>query len=237
IKRTIDTVPRGQLAQIVSAKKIFDVLFASIALAILSPVILLAALLIKLESRGPVFFKQERIGLNRRRGDRRRICRETGIDRRMCQDRRKNINAGRPFMIYKLRTMREDAEQFGPELACENDSRVTRVGRFMRKTRLDEVPQFINVIKSEMSIIGPRPERSFFINRIKQGVPEFTARLVVKPGITGLAQVEDGYTRTVDRMRDKLLYDLRYISRLSILQEVEILFKTVYVVLTGKGAF
>ncbi|MFA4947261.1 MAG: sugar transferase, partial [Candidatus Krumholzibacteriia bacterium] len=122
------------------------------------------------------------------------------------------------------------------KLACENDPRITRVGRFMRKTRIDEIPQFINVIRGDMSFIGPRPERSFYINQVKREVPEFTMRLMVKPGITGLAQVENGYTKTIGEMKGKLFYDLKYIANLSLTQEIRILFKTVYVVVTGKGA-
>jgi len=217
-------------------KRVFDLVFASVAIFLLSPVLLLAGLMIKLESRGPAFYSQERIGINRRRQERRNSAR-TGIeDRRQTGDRRKNIHAGKPFKIYKLRTMRQDAESNVPLLAQKNDPRITRVGNFMRKTRIDEIPQFINVIKGEMSIIGPRPERSFFINQIKQEVPEFTLRLRVKPGITGLAQVEDGYTQTLDMMKKKLFYDLKYIAQFSIFHEFRILFKTVMVVFTGKGA-
>jgi len=110
------------------------------------------------------------------------------------------------------------------------------VGRLMRTARVDEIPQFVNVIRGEMSIIGPRPERPFFIRKYKHELPEFDLRLYVKPGITGLAQVESGYTKTVDHMRRRLLYDLRYISRLSFMQELQIILKTFYVVVTGKGA-
>lgn len=218
-------------------KQIFDIVCATVALIFLFPVIGFAAALIKLESRGPVFFMQERIGLNRRRGDRRRSPSDGfgGTERRN-HDRRKEINAGRPFRIYKLRTMRNDAEKEGPALSSKGDPRITRVGSFMRRARIDEIPQFINVIRGDMSIIGPRPERSFFINMVKQDIPEFPLRLRVKPGITGLAQVENGYANTVDAMADKLFYDLKYISEFSLLQEVKILFKTVFVVVTGKGA-
>lgn len=218
------------------AKRIFDVVVASLALILASPVMLLAALAIRIDSRGPIFFLQERIGINKRRSDRRRstLAIESGC--RRGADRRKELNAGKPFMIYKFRTMVQDAEKGGPKLACENDPRITRVGRLMRKTRIDELPQFINVIRGDMSFIGPRPERSFYINQVKREVPEFTMRLVVKPGITGLAQVENGYTRTVGEMKGKLFYDLKYIANLSLAQEIRILFKTVYVVVTGKGA-
>ncbi|MCK4538515.1 MAG: sugar transferase [Candidatus Krumholzibacteria bacterium] len=217
-------------------KRAFDLLFAITAMIFVSPLLLIAAIVIKLESPGPIFFAQERIGLNRRRRDRRGMAGECGLNRRANFDRRKNLHAGRPFKIYKLRTMRTDAEESGPKLAQKNDPRITRAGNLLRKTRIDEIPQFLNVIKGEMSIVGPRPERSFFINQIRNEVPEFPLRLRVKPGITGLAQVEDGYTQTLDMMKRKLMFDLRYISQFSLFHEIRILFKTVFVVFTGKGA-
>ncbi len=219
-------------------KRGFDVFFAGAALLFLSPLILLATAFIRLESAGSVFYKQERIGLNRRSSDRRGNSAPgfNGTDRRNRNDRRKNIHAGKPFHIYKLRTMSLDAEKAGPTLSSKNDPRITRVGHLLRRTRIDEIPQFINVIRGDMSIVGPRPERSFFINQVRQEVPEFPLRLKVKPGITGLAQVEDGYTETVEQMTGKLYYDLKYISRLSLPQEIRILFKTISVVITGKGA-
>jgi lipopolysaccharide/colanic/teichoic acid biosynthesis glycosyltransferase len=215
---------------------VFDIVVAACAIALVSPVMLIAALLTKIESPGPVLFVQERIGLNRRRSDRRSRQMRINLEERTGADRRARDNPGRPFRIYKFRTMVQNAEDAGPVLACENDPRITRFGRVMRKTRIDELPQFINVIKGDMSIIGPRPERSYFIDKMKQDVPEFTMRLVVKPGITGLAQVENGYTKTLDEMKRKLFYDLKYIADLSITQELKILLKTVYVVVTGKGA-
>ena len=218
------------------AKRIFDICVSSIALVLLSPLIVAAAVLVKLDSRGPVFFEQERIGLNRRWGNGRSGNGEARSDLHEGLERRKSINPGRPFRIYKFRTMVQGAEKDVPTLACKKDPRVTRIGRLMRKTRIDEIPQFINVIKGDMSIIGPRPERSFFINQVKSEMPEFTMRLMVKPGITGLAQVEHGYTQTVDEMKGKLFYDLKYIANLSLMQEIKIIFKTFYVVVTGKGA-
>lgn len=226
----------SRLAGAMRVKRIFDVIASGAALILLSPLYLIAAALIKIESRGSVLYKQERIGLNRRNGDRRKGYMPVGSDRRQKSDRRKNIHAGQPFHIYKFRTMVSDAEKCGPALACVNDPRITRVGRIFRKARIDEIPQFINVLKGEMSIIGPRPERSFFINQMKSEVPDFPARLLVKPGITGLAQVENGYTQTIERMKEKLFYDLKYICELSVLEELKILFKTIYVVATGKGA-
>ena len=232
----IRTTLSSRLEVAMRAKRVFDVIAAGLALVLLAPLFLIAALLIKIESRGSVFYTQERIGLNRRMGDRRKSYTPVERERRDRTDRRKSIHAGQPFYIYKFRTMVEDAEKFGPTLASDNDPRITRMGKLFRKTRIDEVPQFINVLKGDMSIIGPRPERSFFINQMRNEVPDFPARLLVKPGITGLAQVENGYTQTLERMREKLFYDLKYISELSILQEIKILFKTVYVVATGKGA-
>jgi len=226
----------SRLEGAMKAKRVFDVIGALLALILLSPIFLIAVFLIKIESRGSVFYTQERIGLNRRMGDRRKSYTPVERDRRDKMDRRKSLHAGQPFHIYKFRTMVEDAEKFGPVLASCNDPRITRMGKLFRKTRIDEMPQFINVLKGEMSIIGPRPERSFFINQMRNEVPDFPARLLVKPGITGLAQVENGYTQTLERMREKLFYDLKYISELGILQEIKILFKTVYVVATGKGA-
>jgi len=219
-------------------KRFFDILFAGAALVLLSPVILAATALIRFESRGSVFYKQERIGLNRRASDRRGDISPgySGPDRRESNDRRKKIHAGKPFNIYKLRTMRMDAEKAGPTLSSKGDPRITKVGYLLRRTRIDELPQFINVLQGDMSIVGPRPERSFFINQVRQDVPEFPLRLKVKPGITGLAQVEDGYTQTVEEMTGKLYYDLKYIAGLSFVQELRILFKTISVVITGKGA-
>lgn len=226
----------SQLDDAMKAKRVFDIFAAGVALILLSPVLLLAAALIKIDSRGTVFYTQERMGLNRRAGDRRETFTTVAKNRRERTDRRKNIHAGQPFKIYKFRTMAADAEKYGPVLASDNDPRITRVGRIFRKTRIDEIPQFINVLRGEMSIIGPRPERSFFVNQMRNEVPDFPTRLLVKPGITGLAQVENGYTQTLERMKEKLFYDLKYISELSVLEEIKILFKTVYVVATGKGA-
>jgi lipopolysaccharide/colanic/teichoic acid biosynthesis glycosyltransferase len=220
----------------IGGKRVFDICVSSIALVLLSPLIICVALAIKLDSRGPVFFEQERIGLNRRRGNRFGGNRDASADPFGGLERRKSINPGRPFRIYKFRTMVRGAERGVPTLACENDPRITRIGRLLRKTRIDEIPQFINVIRGDMSIIGPRPERSFFINQVKSEMPEFTMRLMVKPGITGLAQVEHGYTQTVGEMKNKLFYDLKYIANLSLTQEIKILLKTFYVVITGKGA-
>lgn len=216
-------------------KRVLDVLLSSVALILLSPLMLIAALTVKLTSPGPVLFDQERVGLNRRTTDRRRSRGHRGSDRR-AKDRRFVVSFGKPFKMYKFRTMVADAEKGTPIWAQKNDSRITPVGAFMRRTRIDELPQFVNVLKGDMSIVGPRPERAYFIAQIEKDLPEFQDRLRTKPGITGLAQVELGYTNTVDGMHDKLGYDLQYIKDLKPRSDLRILFKTVSVVITGKGA-
>jgi len=233
----VRSTPLDRLQSTLKIKRVIDIIIASFALLFLSPLLLIAAILIKIESPGPVFFTQERIGLNRRRNrDRRKYSISVPTDKRSGTDRRKTIKPGKPFKIYKLRTMVVDAEKNGPALSYNGDPRITRVGKLLRMTRIDEIPQFINVIKGDMSIVGPRPERAFYINQVAHETPAFPLRLFVKPGITGLAQVEHGYTNTVDQMKEKLFYDLKYIANLSTWQELKIILKTFYVVITGKGA-
>jgi lipopolysaccharide/colanic/teichoic acid biosynthesis glycosyltransferase len=184
-----------------------------------------------------VFYRQERIGINRRRGDRR--LRGLSIDEkeRRGRDRRVLVNFGRPFTIYKFRTMVMDAERGAPPVwARENDPRITAVGRVLRRCRIDELPQFFNVLRGDMSIVGPRPERAYFIGRIEKQLPDFHLRLRTKPGITGLAQVRLGYTNTDEGLRQKLHLDLEYIHTLGFWTDFKILLRTVFVVLTGKGA-
>lgn len=217
-------------------KRTIDVILSIVALTVLSPVMLITAILIKLTSPGPVFFRQERVGEDRRRFDRRNGSNNEDRERRG-RDRRVLINFGRPFTIFKFRTMVVDAESGTPPVwAKDNDPRVTPIGRFLRRARIDEIPQFINVLRGDMSIVGPRPERAYFIGRIEKDLPEFQLRLRTKPGITGLAQVELGYTNTDEGLREKLHHDLEYIRRLNLWTDLRIMFKTVYVVLTGRGA-
>ena len=220
-----------------TVKKSIDFVGALLGLIILSPLFMVIALLIKLDSPGPIFYSQIRVGQNRRKNDRRRAeCRSA--DERRARDRRRVNNFGKPFKVYKFRTMIDKAEKkCGPVWATENDPRITRVGAFLRKTRMDEIPQLFNVLKGDMSLIGPRPERPMFIKDLSQQVDNYTMRLVVKPGITGLAQVENGYDSSIDSVKDKVAYDLRYINRWSLWQDIKILLKTVVVVITGKGAF
>jgi lipopolysaccharide/colanic/teichoic acid biosynthesis glycosyltransferase len=211
------------------ARRVLDISLASPALLVLSPALLLIAAAIKLDSPGPVFYSQDRVGINRRRTERRRGAR--GSD-----GRRRVVNAGKPFRIFKFRTMRIDAEAAGPQWARGDDPRITRVGGFLRKTRLDEVPQFINVLRGDMTLIGPRPERPFFVNILQQEIPHYSKRLLVKPGITGLAQVNNGYDDSIESVRKKVHWDLRYIRSQSARTHLQIIAKTVRTILTGEGA-
>jgi len=227
----LDTVRDG-----IFWKRLLDVVASVIALVLLSPVLIAAALAVKVTSRGSVFFSQERIGVNRRLDDRRRSTLYRGQERRG-KDRRVMVNFGRAFTMYKFRTMVADAEKGRPVWAQKNYARITQVGAILRRTRIDELPQFVNVLLGDMSIVGPRPERGYFMAKIDKDLPEFKSRLRTKPGITGLAQVELGYTNTVDGMNKKLGFDLEYIQNLTPIEDLRILYKTVSVVITGKGAY
>jgi len=204
----------------------FDVVVSALALTLFVLFLPLIALAIKLDSHGPVFYTQNRIGQNRRL----RAYDTAG------PERRKVIYPGRPFRIYKLRTMRVDAEKNGPQLAAEHDNRVTRVGRLLRLSRIDEVPQFLNVLNGSMTLIGPRPERLCFVRQYERDIPGYCDRLCAAPGITGLAQVNNGYDEDLRSVRRKLLFDRFYITRGSWKLDLRILLSTVRVVLTGEGA-
>ena len=210
-------------------KRVFDIAVSLFALTVFGLFLPLLALVIKLDSPGPVFYSQERVGLNRRQKTRRTV-------ERAGSDRRKVLRPGKSFKVHKLRSMRTDAEAKGAQWATKNDSRITRVGRFLRKTRLDEVPQFMNVLKGEMSLIGPRPERLVFVHQLEQDIPDFRDRLLVKPGITGLAQVINGYDDGIESARRKIELDKRYINNSGWRQDAKILASTVGVVLKGEGA-
>lgn len=187
-------------------KRVGDVLASSLALLILSPVLAAIAVAVKLDSPGPVFYRQERIGYHKR-----------------------------PFKIIKFRTMRTDAEQRGPTLSTPDDPRITRVGRVLRKYRLDELPQFWNVLCGQMSLVGPRPEREYYVRQIQERVPYYSLIHQVRPGITSWGMVKFGYATSVDEMIDRLRYDLLYIENVSLGLDIKILFHTVNTVLTGRG--
>ncbi len=200
---------------------------AGIALLLLSPLLLVIALLVKLTSRGPVFYTQERVGLDRRA----RSLRPTN-------HRRALDLGGQPFTIYKFRTMYVDAEhKTGAVWAAKNDSRVTQIGRFLRQYRLDELPQLINVLKGEMSIVGPRPERPAIFAHLRANIAEYPLRQRAKPGITGLAQINQHYDACLDDVKKKVQFDLEYIQRQSLLEDLKIMVKTVPVVLLRRGGW
>ena len=188
------------------AKRLLDLLFAMLIGIFAAPVIILAAIIVKLESKGPVFFIQERIG-----------------------------EGNKKFNIVKFRSMTTDAEKDGPQWASKNDNRVTKFGKIMRATRIDELPQLWNVLRGEMSFVGPRPEREFFIQQLEKEIPYYNLRHTVKPGLTGWAQVMYPYGASVEDAYRKLQYDLYYIKHHSIPFDVKVLLKTVTIVIFGKG--
>jgi exopolysaccharide biosynthesis polyprenyl glycosylphosphotransferase len=191
-----------------ATKRVFDLVMSSILLICAAPVLLLLAALIKLESDGPVFYWQERVG-----------------------------RGGKTYRLHKLRTMRQDAEELsGPVWAKARDPRVTRIGALLRKTRLDEIPQVFAVFRGDMSFVGPRPERPFFVQQLKTQIPFFGLREAVKPGITGWAQIRYPYGATIEDARNKLEYDLYYVQHQSTFLDLTICFHTVKTVLFGRGA-
>lgn len=222
-------------------KRSLDVCVAFVGLILLSPVMLLTAFLVKLTSPGPTIFRQERVGLNLR-GQKKRERRKKnveptgGVDRRSGQDRRNDANYGKPFVLYKFRTMRDDAEKNGAQFATKGDPRVTSIGRFLRRSRLDELPQLWNVLRGEMSLVGRRPERPEFIVQLSEEIPDYLERLGLKPGLTGPAQVINGYDNNIDSFRRKVALDLLYLQNCCLWNDIKILFRTIGVVLTGKGA-
>ncbi len=189
-----------------SLKRIIDIFISVVSLIILSPFFLIAAIIIKSESKGTVFFKQERIGIR-----------------------------GKPFKIIKFRSMVSDAEKNGPQLSSEKDKRITKFGRFMRKTRLDEIPQFYNVLIGEMSLVGPRPERQYYIDKITEKAPHYINLLKVKPGITSWGQVKFGYAENVEQMIERLNYDIFYVENMSLYLDFKIMIHTILVILKRDG--
>lgn len=187
-------------------KRFIDVAVSLSVLVILSPLLAITILLIKLTSRGPVFYKQVRVGKN-----------------------------GTEFTMYKFRSMYEDAEEYGPEWAGESDPRITRIGKIIRKIYLDELPQMFNVLLNEMSLVGPRPERPYFVDILKKDIPYYYKRLGVKPGITGWAQIKHKYDSSLDDVKEKLKYDFYYIENMSLKLDFKIMINTILVILFMKG--
>jgi sugar transferase (PEP-CTERM system associated) len=190
------------------SKRIFDVITSLTLLVLAAPIMVIAAIIVALESKGPVLYTQERVG-----------------------------EGSKTFGILKFRSMIADAEKDGkPRWAQTNDSRITRFGKFMRRTRIDELPQLLNVLRGEMSFVGPRPERPFFVSQLKQRIPLYDARHTVKPGLTGWAQVRHSYAASEEDSRAKLEYDLFYVKNHTLLLDILVLIETAGVVVTGKGA-
>jgi exopolysaccharide biosynthesis polyprenyl glycosylphosphotransferase len=189
-----------------NVKRLIDITGSLIALIILSPVFLALAVMIKATSKGPIIYCQERIG-----------------------------KFGKPFVIYKFRSMYSDSENNGPALSGKNDPRITQIGRFLRRTHLDEIPQFYNVIKGDMSLVGPRPERSFYIDQIVERAPHYTHLLKLRPGITSWGQVKYGYASNIDQMLERLPYDMIYLKNISLYLDFKILIYTMINVMHGRG--
>ena len=197
-----DSMPIWQQA----LKRAMDLIISLVALILLIPIYITCALAVKFSSSGPIFYLQDRVGLD-----------------------------GRVFKIIKFRTMYLNSEESGPQLSSTNDSRITKAGRFMRKTRLDEFPQFINVILGHMSLVGPRPERQFYIDKIMELAPQYVHLTKVRPGITSWGQVKYGYAENVEQMLDRMKFDLLYLKNRSIALDIKIMFYTIAIVLKAKG--
>ena len=213
----------------IEATRLVNVVLAAGLLVLLGPVLLIVALAVKLTSPGPVLYRQTRVGLDRRR---RAPQASTSYDRRM-QDL-----GGSVFVILKFRSMYVDAERTtGAVWAQQNDPRVTPVGRWLRRTRLDELPQLVNVLRGEMNLVGPRPERPSIVDRLRNDIRDYQLRQLARPGITGWAQVNQCYDSCLDDVRQKVRYDIEYIDRQGVAEDLRILFRTIPVVFFRRGGW
>lgn len=205
-----DTLPEKEPVKIGGSKtylfmkRVFDIIFATLAGVLLLIPMVILAVLIRMDSEGPVLFRQERLG-----------------------------EKGKPFVMYKFRSMHLDAEVDGPQWANKNDDRCTKLGKVLRSSRLDELPQLINILKGEMSFVGPRPERAYFYDKFEQYIPNFRDRLLVRPGLTGHAQVNGGYELLPE---EKIVFDMEYIANRGMKMDLKCLLKTVMVMFSHDGA-
>jgi lipopolysaccharide/colanic/teichoic acid biosynthesis glycosyltransferase len=190
----------------VSVKRFFDIVISLISLVLLSPFLFYFMIQIKRDSKGPVFYRQERIG-----------------------------RLGRPFKILKFRTMYLGAENGTPKLSSANDDRITQIGRTLRKYRIDEIPQFWNILKGDMSLVGPRPERRYYINRIIEEAPYYCLLYKIRPGLTSWGPIKIGYSDTIEKMIERLNYDIIYIENMSLITDIKILMYTIEIIFRGKG--
>ena len=222
-----DVTPRPRSEHLCRA---MNIMIAAVALLLLLPILVLVALAVKLTSPGPIFYLQTRVGMDRR-------SRRHGSTAAL-YDRRSQDLGGQVFTIYKFRSMRADAERgSGAVWAVRKDPRVTPIGRFIRTTRLDELPQFINVLKGDMNIVGPRPERPSIFLRLRADIHEYPLRQRAKPGITGWAQINHSYDACVDDVRTKVRYDLEYLRRQGMAEDLKIMARTVPVMLFKRGGW
>lgn len=214
--------PRNEVAT-----RVLNIVLALVFLVIAAPIMLLAAIAIRFSSRGPVFYTQVRVGLDRR-----------WTRSRALNERRREDLGGVPFRIYKFRSMRVDAEVNGQAVwAKQNDDRVTAVGRVIRKTRIDELPQLLNVLRGDMNIVGPRPERPSIFVRLREQIDDYPVRQRVKPGITGLAQITNPYDQTLDDVRRKVECDIRYMRTQSMATDLGIMLRTLPVMVMRLGGW
>jgi len=187
-------------------KRVMDIVISLLAIIILSPVFLITAICVRLTSKGPVLFRQQRIGMN-----------------------------GKPFQMVKFRTMYLNAEKNGPQLSSKDDPRITGFGKLLRKVRLDEIPQLFTVFTGTMSLVGPRPERGYYIDQIVEKAPHYLVLLKVKPGLTSWGQIKYGYAENISQMVERLRYDMDYIEKMSIMTDLKVLIHTIFVILQASG--